>query len=87
MYVNDAECEAAGLDPKEVERIARGLSRYAKQAKALNLHVFGGAGSGTLRYGSDYGALVCADLEGTFDGGDGATDWDSEGLLRGEFNY
>ena len=42
MYVNESECEAADLDAEEVERIARGLSRYAKQAEALGLQIFGG---------------------------------------------
>jgi hypothetical protein len=44
MYVNREECEAAGLDAKEVERIAKGLSRYAKQADALGMEIFGGTG-------------------------------------------
>jgi hypothetical protein len=36
-YANDAECESVDLDPAEVERIARGLEKYAKQANALGL--------------------------------------------------
>lgn len=83
-YVNEKECEAAGLDPKEVERIARGLSRYAKQAQKLGITVFGGS-PGSLR--ADDGQeqkLIIADLDGSFDGGCGAASCDSEGLLRGE---
>jgi len=49
MWVNLEECEAAGLDPKEVKRIAKGLSRYANQAKELGLTVFGGS-SGQLHF-------------------------------------
>lgn len=87
MYTNEAECEAAGIDPKEVERIAKGISRYARQAAALGIQIFGGgAYSGSLRFPEDgKGALVLADLDGTFEGGDGATDWDNDGLLRGEY--
>lgn len=88
MIVNERECEAAGLDPKEVDRIARGLTRYAKQAQALGLTVFGGSSNGSLRYaddGIDDRALVVADgLGNNFDGGDGATNYDEDGLLRGE---
>jgi len=74
MYVNEAECEKAGLSEKEVEKIAKGLSRYALMAKKLGLGIFGGSGSGTLRYSddSDSGPLIVAGLDGDFDGGDGA---------------
>lgn len=88
MYVNKNECQAAGVDPAEVAKIARGLSRYAKQARALGLCVFGGSGSGTLRFddmqGIESGPLVVASLDGPFDGGDGGERQDDDGLLRGE---
>ena len=86
MSINERECEAAGLDPKEVARISRGISRYAKEARKLGLSIFGGSGTGTLRCqsGSHEGALVVADLQGDFDGGDGACREDEDGLLRGE---
>lgn len=88
VTINEDECRAAGLDPAEVAKIARGLSRYAKQAHALGLCVFGGSGTGTLRK-DDHprGALVLADLAplGVFDGGDGACAHDDDGLLRGEY--
>ncbi|MDH0959082.1 hypothetical protein EGJ86_19315 [Pseudomonas sp. o96-267] len=86
MTTNKHECEAAGLDPKEVARIARGLSRYAKQAEALGIQVFGGGGTGQLRFddGARGGNLILADLHGNFDGGDGACSQDDYGLLRGE---
>ncbi|WP_217495096.1 hypothetical protein [Vibrio sonorensis] len=48
-YEHEDECIAAELDPKEVRRIAKGLTRYAKQAEALGLTIFGGSGSGSLR--------------------------------------
>lgn len=85
-YANEAECKSVGLDPAEVERIARGLEKYAKRAQALGLIIFGGAGGGTLRV-SDGGQrrLVVAELtSANFDGGDGAFGADDEGLLRGE---
>jgi hypothetical protein len=86
MSINKPECLAAGLDPAEVARIARGMSRYARQAQALGLCVFGGAGSGSLRFDDGgRGALVVADIDGLFDGGDGASNEDAEGLLRGEY--
>ena len=87
MYVNEDECIAANLDPKEVERIAKGISRYAKQASALGMHIFGGGSfSGSLRvWGDGVGSLIVADLEGNFEGGDGAAQEDENGLLRGEY--
>lgn len=84
-YVNNAECEAAGLDSKEVERIAKGLSRYAKQAEALGIQVFGGTGSGSLRFDDGAsGKLIVAHLEGDYDGGDGGSRPSEDGLERGE---
>jgi hypothetical protein len=83
--VNEKECEAAGLDAAEIAKIAKGLSRYAKQAQALGLCVFGGSGTGTLRFDDRNGsALIVADLDGSFDGGDGGYSEDGDGLLRGE---
>jgi hypothetical protein len=85
MYTNDEECEAAGLDRKEIERIAAGLSRYAKQAAALGLTIFGGSGTGSLRYDDGgNGKLVVAELRGLFDGGDGGERSTDDGYLRGE---
>lgn len=85
-YENYEECLAAGLDPKQVRRIAKGLSRYAKDAKALGMEVFGGSGFGQLRFndGSSEGKLIVADLDGLFDGGDGASRPKGDGLMRGE---
>ncbi|MEL7595399.1 hypothetical protein AADX40_15500 [Aeromonas veronii] len=83
---NTAECVAAGLDPAQVRRIARGLSRYATEARALGLEVFGGAGFGQLRFDDGgEGKLVVADLDGLFNGGDGASGPKDDGLIRGEY--
>lgn len=89
MYVNEDECEAAGLDPKEVERIAKGLSRYAREARKLGIEIFGGSGTGSLRFddGKPPGRLIIAFLDGHFDGGDGGQGSSTEnqdGLIRGE---
>ena len=89
MSVNEAECVKAGVDPLEIDRIARGLTRYAKQAEKLGVTIFGGTGSGTLRIYDDNspGALPLilgyADA-GYWDGGCGAECEDDEGLMRGE---
>ncbi|MDN0082402.1 hypothetical protein QU487_06495 [Crenobacter sp. SG2305] len=85
VSINEQEIEAAGLDQIEVQRIARGLSRYAKQAAALGLTIFGGACGGSLRFddGGD-GALIVAELDGSFEGGDGAFMNDADGICRGE---
>lgn len=84
MMVNRKECQAAGLDPAEVARIARGLSRYAKPAQSLGVQVFGGGGGGQLRFcDGGSGDLILADL----DGGDGASSHDADGLLRGEYAW
>lgn len=88
--VNEAECIAAGVDPREVARIAHGISRYAQQAEALGITIFGGTTGGTLRFNDDSNgvntrSLIIATISGgDFDGGDGSTFCDSQGLLRGE---
>jgi hypothetical protein len=85
MYTNDDECKAAGLDREEVEQIAAGLSRYARKAAALGLTIFGGSGTGSLRYDDGgNGNLVVAELRGLFNGGDGAERLTDDGYLRGE---
>ena len=84
--INENECEAAGLNPSDVKRIAQGLSRYAKEAQKLGIQVFGGSGSGDLRFDDGgNGKLILADLDGDFDGGDGAAGESDDGLIRGEF--
>lgn len=84
--VNENECEAAGLDPLEVKRIAQGLSRYARQAEKLRIQIFGGSTGGQLRYDDGgKGMLIVGDLDGNFDGGDGGVHTDSDGLQRGEY--
>jgi len=89
-YVNLDECEAAGLDEKKVASITRRISKAAKEADEMGLYLFGGGagypGSGTLRFRDDpeKGCLIVAVLDGCFDGGDGGSLPDENGLERGE---
>lgn len=68
-------CEQFGLDPKRVLSIARRLSRAAVEARQMGMFVFGGSGDGSLRVTAAEiqgpGFSDVADLDGTFDGGDG----------------
>lgn len=79
-YVDNERCEEFGLDPKKVASIARRLSRAATEAREMKLTVFGGSGSGSLRYHGDGKSgdvrAVVADLDGHFDGGDGGDVFD-----------
>jgi len=85
-YVNKAECVSAGLDAQEVALIAKGLARYGKRAAALGICIFGGSGTGSLRYMDDRlkGSLVLGYFDGFVDGGDGIAREDEKGFLRGE---
>ncbi len=88
MLVNEEECKAAAISIREVERIAGGLSRYARQADDMGLIIFGGTGGGTLRaidgiYPDN--ALIVAELDGYYSGGDGAElPYSPDGLKRAE---
>jgi hypothetical protein len=75
INIDEDRCEEFGLDPKKVASIAKRLSRAAREAEEMKLTIFGGSGSGSLRYhgegrGVDTRSVV-ANLEGAFDGGDG----------------
>lgn len=87
MRLMEDECRAAGIDPKAVAAIARRLERAAKDASRLGLRVFGGSGGGDLRTNSQSvheRPLILAQMNGSWDGGDGSASDDEEGLLRGE---
>jgi hypothetical protein len=83
-FAQESECEAAGVDAKKVESIARRLASLGKEAKALGLMIFGGSGTGTLRPYGERPLIVARIGTDSWDGGCGATDYDSEGLERGE---
>lgn len=95
MTLYEDECRAAGKDPREIEELAREFSKLGRRARKMGITVFGGSGTGTLRYAQrsengvrDYedhrGSLILADIDGHFDGGDGSCDYRFDGLLRGE---
>ena len=86
MLVNKKECTHAGLDIKKIESIARRISKAAKEAGEIGVEIFGGSGTGTLRFSDDRDKrpLLIAVLDGIFDGGDGGAIDDDENLLRGE---
>lgn len=91
MTILEDECERAGLDQAKVASITRRLSKAAREANALGLTIFGGSGSGSLRWRDPFendhrrGPLVVAHIQGgNFDGGDGAEHPDEYGLMRGE---
>jgi hypothetical protein len=88
MNINEKECEQAGFTLDEIKKIAsisRRISKAASEARKMGICVFGGTGSGSLRFTDDEnkGQLVLADLEGNFDGGDGGNCFD-DGFERGE---
>lgn len=85
-YANEDECEAAGIDAKKVESLARRYAALARESKKLGVYVFGGSGLGTIRhYHTNDQPLILASITPYgFDGGCGATRTDDDGLLRGE---
>jgi hypothetical protein len=72
-FVDEAKCKEFGLDAKKVNSIARRLSSAARDAQEIGLCVFGASGSGSLRYHRVEGGAQTevANLDGSFDGGDG----------------
>ena len=84
MLAKEDECDAAGLDIDQATSIAKGLSRYARKAQALGLTVFGGNGTGLLRYddSSAQGPLIVASQDGSVDGCNAGTYLDSDGFER-----
>jgi hypothetical protein len=84
--VYEEECQAAQIDPRAVQSIASRIERAALDAARLGIQIFGGSGSGTLRFdGRDgQGALILADMQGNWSGGDGACGPAADGLMRGE---
>jgi hypothetical protein len=86
LTIHEHECEAAGKDTGKITQLALDLHRISVRMKQLGVYVFGGSGSGTIRaqMPGDDRPLVLADIGSGFDGGDGATREDADGLLRGE---
>jgi|GEM_PF-5752509 len=71
--VSEEQCERHGLDPKEVLKIAQGITRYMRKAQKIGLELFGNSGTGLLcvRDESDNKVIV-AELAplGLYDGGE-----------------
>lgn len=90
MMIYENGCEVAGVDPKRVASISRRLAKAGAEARAMGLLVFGGSGTGSLRWFEERGdirsgGVVVSEFGGgIWDGGDGATHHDMHGLLRGE---
>lgn len=86
--VYSRECAVSGLDERVVQRIARKLSQAAREAQRHGLTIFGGSGSGSLRFAAAdrdlNGPIIVAALDGPFDGGDGGEHECQAGLRRGE---
>ena len=89
MGVREEECAFAGVDDARVKALTRRLASCAKEAKSLDLQIFGGTGTATLRARVDdqrSGGLIVAEIGGptVWDGGDGATHIADDGLMYGE---
>ena len=88
MNINIDEIKAAGLDPKKIASIARRIEKAALEAQKMGVQIFGGSTAGTLRFSDNEcsGALILANMEGDWNGGDGAYGFIDfcDGLIRGE---
>lgn len=91
MIIYEDTIQVLGLDIKKISSIARRISKAGREAKEAGIFVFGGGsgfpGDGQLRYYISTGEgqpYVLADLDGSYDGGDGGSREDDQGHLRGE---
>lgn len=83
--INEKECQKAGLDEKELLKVARRVERAIKDLNKLGVQFFAGS-SCTMRFYDGHEQML---IVGEFsvlhaDGGDGATWEDEEGFVRGE---
>ena len=78
MHANKEECDKAGLDYREVKKLARNLESAAVALGEMGVTVFGNNGCGQLLFNEKNGRgdLIVARINGTFDGGDPGTDED-----------
>lgn len=85
MIINERECEAAGIDPDQVAKIARRLERTMKDADKIGVSLFCGSANTLRARDGAARALVVAELNlHNADGGCGAASEDDDGLIRGE---
>ena len=84
--INEYECEKAGLDPKEVKKLASRFSRLAVDCDKLGITIFCGSVN-SLRFSdeSDKGSLIIASINArNTDGGCGSEGHWGDDFLRGE---
>lgn len=87
---NEDECEAAGIDPRKVDKHRKALEKLMKAMEADNIMLFGGGDGSSLRPRNgdeETRLLILANVNAlNIDGGAGAcsTFHSSDGLLRGE---
>lgn len=85
VYVNEAECDAAGLPVAKVKQVARKLEQALAEANRMGMTLFCGGTQPTLRFDDQGpGKLVLAGFAGDADGGDGMATRGADGLERGE---
>lgn len=75
MFVDHERIAQFGLDGKAVASIARRISKAALEAKRMGIGVFGGSGTGSMRLIGRGISGTVAELDGSFDGGDGGDDY------------
>jgi hypothetical protein len=93
VYLNENECDFVGYSEakrRKITRLATEIERAAKQLSKMGIQIFAGGSSTTLRYLDEkhtegYGAVIIGGISGgCWDGGDGGSENDGEGILRGE---
>jgi hypothetical protein len=85
MYINEKECDAAGISIYDANAIRKRLNRIMADAHKIGISLFCGGGN-TLRADDGKGKqLIIANLDfSNADGGDGGYCRGDDGLLRGE---
>lgn len=89
MVLHDRSIDKAGLDYKKIKSLATRLSKIGLEAEKMGITIFGGSGSGSMRIydprdGLTGRPLIVAQVDGSYDGGDGACWEDEDGCMRGE---
>jgi len=81
MQFDDDYAEELRIDIKKARSAVGRLNKASRELTAMGLTIFGGAHSGSVRCMSNSPGRVLADLDGSFDGGDGGGEnWDDGSL-------